>query len=452
MITGRTAAPETGGAAAADVPEPEASPSGRSAAWYRWALLGIVVFALVFRLAYVLGAKPGDFPNGDQFYYSVQASMVADGQGFDEPFGAKDAQSADHPPMTVLVMALVSWGNSDPVMRQRLLMAVLGAAVVGMIGLLGMRAIGRRTGLIAAALTAVYAAFWMNDGVVMSETLSALCIAALLLSVYWYLERPGTGRAAVIGLLTGLTVLARSEMLLVIPLVLVPTMLLPRFGAPPGRVERWRHLLVAVGVTLAALAPWTIYNLGRFDRTVLLSTNEGLTIYGANCPDTYSGRDIGFWSINCALVYPMPEGVDQSEKSIIFRQAGLDYIRDNLDRLPAVLVARHLRGWSFPWRLEQMVFWNTGEGREPWASWIGIVQYWLLVPVAVAGGVILRRRREVRLLPLVAMPVLVFIVTTLFYGLTRFRLPAEIAFVVLAAAALDQAWSCWRRPRPQETV
>jgi hypothetical protein len=80
------------------------------------------------------------------------------------------------------------------------------------------------------------------------------------------------------------------------------------------------------------------------------------------------------------------------------------------------------------------------------------VQYWLLVPVAVAGGVILRRRREVRLLPLVAMPVLVFIVTTLFYGLTRFRLPAEIAFVVLAAAALDQAWSWWRRPRPQETV
>jgi O-antigen ligase len=93
-----------------------------------------------------------------------------------------------------------------------------------------------------------------------------------------------------------------------------------------------------------------------------------------------------------------------------------------------------------------MVFYNTGEGREPWASWTGIVQFWLLVPVAVAGAVVLHRRR-VRLLPLVAMPVLVFIVATLFYGLPRFRLPAEIAFVVLAAAALDQAWSWLRRPK-----
>jgi hypothetical protein len=104
-----------------------------------------------------------------------------------------------------------------------------------------------------------------------------------------------------------------------------------------------------------------------------------------------------------------------------------------------------------PWRLQQMVFYNTGEGREQWASWTGIVQLWLLVPVGVAGGVVLYRRR-VRLLPLVAMPVLVFIVATLFYGLPRFRLPAEIALVVLAAAALDQAWSWWRLRRNASAI
>jgi hypothetical protein len=38
-------------------------------------------------------------------------------------------------------------------------------------------------------------------------------------------------------------------------------------------------------------------------------------------------------------------------------------------------------------------------------------------------------------------------VATLFYGLPRFRLPTEIAFVVLAAAALDQAWVWWRRSK-----
>ncbi len=412
-----------------------------SRTWYRWALLAIVLASLAFRVAYVLGAKSGDELKGDQFYYSIQARMIADGRGFEEPFN-DGAEAADHPPMTVLVVALVSWG-SDPVMRQRLLMAFLGAGVVWLVGLLGMRVVGRRGGLIAAGLTGLYAAFWMNDGLVMSETLSALCITGLLLAIYRYLDEPGPGRAALVGLLTGLTALARAEMLLVIPLVVVPVMLFRRFGAPPERPARWAHLGLAVGVTIAALAPWTIYNLGRFERPVLLSTNEGLTIYGANCPETYGGPAIGFWSINCALAYPMPEGVDQSEESVIFRRAGLDHLRENLDRLPAVFVARQLRAWSLPWRLDQTVFFNTGEGRERWASWVGIVQFWLLVPVAVAGGVVLHRRR-VRLLPLVAMPVLVFIVVTLFYGLPRFRLPAEIAFVVLAAAALDQAWTWWR--------
>ena len=122
----------------------------------------------------------------------------------------------------------------------------------------------------------------------------------------------------------------------------------------------------------------------------------------------------------------------------------LDYLGDHVERLPIVIAAREARTWS-AWRITQMIFYNTGEGRERWASWIGVVQYWLLVPLAVVGGIVLGRRGA-RLLPLLAMPVLVVIVSAAFYGLARFRLPAEITIVVLAAAALDHAWT-WLRAR-----
>ena len=36
---------------------------------------------------------------------------------------------------------------------------------------------------------------------------------------------------------------------------------------------------------------------------------------------------------------------------------------------------------------------NTGEGRDVDASWAGFITFWLLVPCAVAGTVLLRRRR-----------------------------------------------------------
>jgi hypothetical protein len=59
-----------------------------------------------------------------------------------------------------------------------------------------------------------------------------------------------------------------------------------------------------------------------------------------------------------------------------------------------------------------------------------------LVPFAVAGGVLLRRRR-VPITPLVAQFAIVTLTAAAIYGLVRFRVPAEVSLVVLAAVALD---------------
>jgi hypothetical protein len=64
----------------------------------------------------------------------------------------------------------------------------------------------------------------------------------------------------------------------------------------------------------------------------------------------------------------------------------------------------------------------------------------VLVGFAIAGVVILRRRK-VALIPLLAPVVIVTIVAAAFYGLVRFRAPAEVSIVVLAAVALDALWA-----------
>jgi hypothetical protein len=62
--------------------------------------------------------------------------------------------------------------------------------------------------------------------------------------------------------------------------------------------------------------------------------------------------------------------------------------------------------------------------------------YYALLPAAIFGAVVLRRRR-VTLLPLVALCVTVSIGAALTYGFTRFRAAAEVAIVLLAAVAVD---------------
>ena len=83
-----------------------------------------------------------------------------------------------------------------------------------------------------------------------------------------------------------------------------------------------------------------------------------------------------------------------------------------------------------------MAEYNAGEGREEWASWLGFASFWVMVPFAVYGGVSMRRRR-VPLTPLVAQFVMVTVTAIVIYGLVRFRVPAEVALVVLAAVGVD---------------
>ena len=197
--------------------------------------------------------------------------------------------------------------------------------------------------------------------------------------------------------------------------------------------------VVSCLAALVVVSPWLIANLTRFDEPVLFSTNDGLTICGANNDGSYYGSGTGLWALQSCGAYlrPLSElGLEASTLSNDLRQKGLDYLADHLDRLPVVVAARVARVWSV-YAPGYMADYNRGEGREVWASWLGFAAFWLLVPFTVAGAVILRRRR-VPITPLVAQFVVVTITAAAIYGLVRFRIPAEVSIVVLSAVAVDR--------------
>ena len=169
----------------------------------------ITVLGLAGRFASILSTR-GDTDLcgldlcGDALYYSAQAHVIGQGHGYTDFFDSS-IQTADHPPLTAAFLAPVTFvlgGDTSPVTAQRLTMALVGAAVIVAIGLLGRKVGGRHgtgVGLIAAAIAAVNANFWMNDIVVMSETLGTLGIVVVLLLIYRFVDRPSIGRAAAVG-------------------------------------------------------------------------------------------------------------------------------------------------------------------------------------------------------------------------------------------------------------
>ncbi|MBA2326257.1 MAG: glycosyltransferase family 39 protein [Actinobacteria bacterium] len=393
------------------------------------ALLVIAGAALALRVGYVVTVTQDETVAYDGFYYQSEAETVGRGKGFVTPFGGDE--NADHPPLTVLTLAPVARVTDGSELAMRLTVALAGVGVVVLIGLLGREVAGPRVGLVAAGTAALYPNLWMNDGLLMAETFAALTVAGTLLATVLLVRTPSWRHGLGAGVGCGLAMLARGELALLIPFVVLPAVVLLRDSS---RQARLRLAGVTVGAALLVVSPWVAYNLSRFEEPVFLSNGDGGVLLGANCDDVYYGDGIGYWSITCAVAVPM-KGRDRSEVSDAQREKAFDYIGDHLGRLPIVVLARLGRTWSL-YAPGQSADLGVGEGRPHGLSLIGAALFWLLVPFAFFG--VRRLRGDPALVPLLGPFVLVFVVAAVFYGAVRFRVPAEVPLVVLAAVGVDR--------------
>jgi 4-amino-4-deoxy-L-arabinose transferase-like glycosyltransferase len=268
------------------------------------------------------------------------------------------------------------------------------------------------------------------DGALMSETLYGLLIAFVLIAAYRTLDQPTVRRAVVLGLVVGLCALTRAEALLLVPLLTLPV---------AWRADRWRRRLALIGAgflaTVVVVAPWTARNWSAFGQPVLISTNDGPTVAGANCAAAYHGRDLGSFRTDCLGPIASPDN-NEARQADRYRSQGLSYARDHAGRLPMVMVVRVLRVWGL-YQPTALTF--DAQNRSHAVATAGVGLSYLLIPFAVVGAVLIRRRRE-PLFVLLAPVLLVTITCALTYGGLRFRHAAEIPLVVLAATGVLPVW------------
>ena len=80
---------------------------------------------------------------------------------------------------------------------------------------------------------------------------------------------------------------------------------------------------------------------------------------------------------------------------------------------------------------------------------MGLALYYVTLPLAVVGAVWLYRR-QVTLVPLLAPMLVITVTAALAFGTTRYRIPADVALVVLAGVGLAALVGRWGRRAGQD--
>ncbi|MEX0768105.1 MAG: glycosyltransferase family 39 protein [Microthrixaceae bacterium] len=425
-----------------------------------WAYLSpILLLGLVIRVAFVLIRQSSvELVTGDAYWYHFQAKLVAEGRGFLHPFDFYKegiiSQGADHPPGFVVVLALLDWLGIDTPQGQRLVMCVLGTASVAVIAFLGRRLGGVRVGVIAAFIAAVYPNMWINDGMLMVETVFILATAVSLLATYRYLTQPNRRDLLLLSLALTVAAMTRPEAILLFVLLLLPVVMARRNVALK---ERFIQMALAALIPILAFAPWVIYNQGRFEQSVLISTGAGQTLAAGNCDLTFSGPNLGFYDTKCLLPPQIlePATDDRSVRDNEYREIARTYISNHSQELPKVVAARVGRVWHL-YRVDQSIGLDGYvEGRAGGSAAGGFFlvrealwSYFVLTPLAVVGLFILQRRKF-KIYPLLMQPALVTAVAAMTFGITRYRAGAEVTIVVCAAVSLGLiADKLFPRPEP----
>jgi hypothetical protein len=408
--------------------------------------------------------------NGDALYFDTQARLLSEGKGFANPaawnLATYDGNAGDlkpgagHPPAYTIFLATLDVVGLDSVNSHRLVEVFVGALGVFLIGLAGFR-IGRSrgdtVGPIAAVLAATYPMIWINNFRYLSESIYIPIVALLLLAAYSFWAKPSRRTAVAYGLMIGVAGLVRGEGIFLLAFTL-PLLL---WGL---RSIGWRPTLklggVVTAVALGIMAPWVVYNLVRFEaEPVFITSGTGSVLMYGSCDDTFYGPGTGYYSFKCLDDRPdvgsQGESADgahpgEDEFDLVARQTAMDYLTSHKSRLPAVAAARVGRLWDVYAPFQNATFNDVAEGRGRLPSLMGLWYYWALLPFAALGGYQLVKR-GIALSPIVGMAAAVTLTAMMSFGVTRYRVPADVGLVIVAAVGID-AFVVWFRARRRQVA
>lgn len=413
-----------------------ASHDSSDAGKQRQIIAAILLIALALRLvnAFMLPWQGGELIISDMKGYDRAAMALLEQQPLSvhtaerylfHPMGS----DTYHPPAYYYFLAGIYKLAGHNFLAVRIAQALLDTFTCWLIYAIGRQVFGKTSGMLAAALAAVFPPLIFYTGVLLTETLSTCLLAGatwILLKTFEVSKQASKVlQLALAGLLLGLAALTRSVLLLVVPAAILWLWCVA--ARWPGWKAAARYALALCLPMALVITPISVRNYQIHHKLILISTNGGVNFFlghGGNerlkneirniPPDYTDGPLIGISSRT------------EPQEEAHFYQLGWEYIRQHplrtLHALPGNLREMYWSSEYWPASDAQVRILRVCDG-----LWKGLL-------VLCCAGVLLLRGRHGRRAMLPYGIVLSSIsIPLLFWAQTRFRMPFVPSVIVLAA-------------------
>ena len=321
------------------------------------------LFLRILHLVYITKSPDFTAPMADAAYHDYWARGLADGD-WSPPEGMTDPQIRSspyfRPPGYPYFLAFVYMLSGSSRLAAGIVQMTMGLVNCVLAYILGRSLFGRATGLILAGFMSIYWIFIFFEGELLAPVL-VIFFALLLMNVLQlWTEKFTYARSIIAGIVFGLLVVIRPNVLLFVPLILTWAWWLAR------RRNDGRRLSIAASGFLASaaivIAPVTLRNYLAANDFVLISSNAGINLYAgnneqANCfsPNITGLKEMAGLENWTCFSYPevvhrveiiSGKPVKYSEVSSYFAGKALRYIHKNPLKTLKLLLRKTLLFWG----------------------------------------------------------------------------------------------------------
>jgi len=408
---------------------------------------GIFLLALVLRLAYLSQLRSSplfEHPQMDARIHDEWARAIAGGDTYWEgPYFRA--------PLYPAVLAAVYKVFGPGYLAPRIVQSVLGALSCCLLYLLGRSLFGRAVGAVAGFAAATYWMLIYFDGELLIASLIVFLDLALLLLLVRAGQKPTLLRYGLAGILLGLSAIARPNILLFAPAVVVWILVQHRRVLP-------RAAGYVAGLTagcLLVVLPITVRNHVVGGDAVLIASQGGVNFFIGN--NEYSdgmtaivpGTPADWWGGYHAAVERAEQArgreLKPSEVSDYYYGQAWAFMREQPGSALRLMVRKLGLFWS---RREisnnkGIYFWT-----EEFTPLVRLLPlgFGLVGPLGVMGLALCWRRR-LELFPLWGFVLVYMVSVVLFFCTARFRMPVLPPLILLGVYALFETVAGLRRRR-----